>query len=209
MLMFNAPGGRVAYLRPERGGTAKAGLSFRHPEPSYDRLSRTDAERVVAERMAGAGWRVPDLLAAMPGAPDFYFDSINQVRVDRWWRGRTVLLGDAGYCGSPLAGLGTSMSLVGAYVLAGELTRARDPEQACAAYQREMADYVAGGLELPPGGMSMFAPMSRAGIRLRAFSTRMMTRWPSRQILEKQFSKAESITLNDYPSLAALPFHSS
>jgi len=40
----------------------------------------------------------------------------------QWYRGRTVLLGDAGYCGSPLAGLGTAMALVGAYVLAGELS---------------------------------------------------------------------------------------
>ncbi|GAA0422282.1 monooxygenase [Actinoplanes capillaceus] len=203
MLMYNAPGGRVAYLRPENGGTVKAGLSFRHPDPRYERLSRADAERLVSDRMTGAGWRIPELLAAMPDAGDFYFDSINQVRVDRWWRGRAVLLGDAGYCGSPLAGLGTSMSLVGGYVLAGELTRAADPERAFAAYQDAMADYVESGLELPPGGMAMFAPMSRTAIRLRAFSTRMMTRWPSRQIAERQFSKAERITLRDYPALSA------
>ena len=63
-----------------------------------------------------------------------------------------MLVGDAGYCGSPLAGMGTSMSLVGAYVLAGELAAADDPERAFAAYQREMADYVAEG-QLPPGGV--------------------------------------------------------
>ncbi|MEV8515059.1 hypothetical protein [Dactylosporangium sp. NPDC051484] len=47
-----------------------------------------EQQRVLAERMAGAGWRVPALLATMPDAPDFYFDSICQVRVDRWSRGR-------------------------------------------------------------------------------------------------------------------------
>ncbi|MDX6252239.1 MAG: hypothetical protein QOF10_5599 [Kribbellaceae bacterium] len=45
----------------------------------------------------------------------------SQVVVPEWSRGRVVLLGDAGYCGSPLAGHGTALSLVGAYVLAGEL----------------------------------------------------------------------------------------
>ena len=201
MEMYSAPGGLGAYLRPENGGTAKASLSFLHPTAAYDRVSRPEAERLLADRLSGVGWRVPSMLAAMPTAPDFYFDSLNQVRVDRWARGRVVLLGDAGYCGSPLAGQGTSMSLVGAYVLAGELAGARDPEQAFAAYQREMADYVAGGLELPPGGMRMAAPRSRAGIAVRACTMRMMTRWPSKQIAAKQFGKADAITLRDYPAL--------
>jgi 2-polyprenyl-6-methoxyphenol hydroxylase-like FAD-dependent oxidoreductase len=134
----------------------------------------------------------------MPGAPDFYFDILAQVRVQQWWRGRAVLLGDAGFCGSPLAGLGTSMSLVGAYVLAGELAAARRPEEAFAAYQQRMAAYVASGLELPPGGMRAFAPNSRLWIRARALSMRMMGVWPMKALLEKQFSKADAITLPDY-----------
>jgi 2-polyprenyl-6-methoxyphenol hydroxylase-like FAD-dependent oxidoreductase len=201
LLMYNEPGGRGAYLRPENGGTAKASFSFLHPEPSFDRAPRAEAERLITERFSGGGWRIPEMLAAMPDAPDFYFDSLNQVRVDRWWRGRVVLIGDSGYCGSPLAGMGTAMSLVGAYVLAGELAEATDPAGAFAAYQREMADYVASNINLPPGGMRMAAPRSRALIGLRAYSMRMMTRWPSKQIFAKQFTKAEAITLRDYPIL--------
>jgi 2-polyprenyl-6-methoxyphenol hydroxylase-like FAD-dependent oxidoreductase len=204
-LMFNAPGGRVAGLRPERGGTAKVSLSFRSPDPLYDGASVDEQRRVLAQRMAGVGWRVPSMLAAMPQAADFYFDSVSQVRVGRWSRGRVVLLGDAGYCGSPLAGLGTSMALVGAYVLAGELAAAPgEPAAAFAAYQGEMADYVAAGLELPPGGMSMFAPRSRAMIALRSLSMRMMSHWPMRGILAKQFGKAEAITLKTYGEAAPI-----
>jgi 2-polyprenyl-6-methoxyphenol hydroxylase-like FAD-dependent oxidoreductase len=202
-LMFNAPGGRVAGLRPERGGTAKASLSFRSPDPLYERASADEQRRVLAQRMAGVGWKVPAMLAALPQAADFYFDSVSQVRVDRWSRGRVVLLGDAGYCGSPLAGLGTSMALVGAYVLAGEIAAAPDdPAAAFAAYQGEMAGYVAAGLELPPGGMAMFAPKSRAVIALRSLSMRMMSHWPMRGLLEKQFGKAEAITLKTYGRVA-------
>ncbi|GAA4590668.1 2-polyprenyl-6-methoxyphenol hydroxylase-like FAD-dependent oxidoreductase [Actinoplanes octamycinicus] len=196
-LMYNEPG-VVAGLRPERGGTAKAHLGFREPQARYERLSPDEERRVVAERLAGAGWKVPELLRQMPDAPDFFFDSINQVHVKRWWRGRVALVGDAGYCGSPLAGLGTSMSLVGAYVLAGELATGTDPERAFAAYQETMADYVAAGLELPPGGAAGLAPHSRLMIRARATSMSMMTRWPMRQLLAKQFGKAEAITLRDY-----------
>ncbi|MEV6342500.1 FAD-dependent monooxygenase [Actinoplanes sp. NPDC051851] len=202
-LMYNEPGGRVAGIRPERGGTAKAHLSFTHPTADYERLSPEEAVRLTTERMAGCRWRVPELVAQMPGSPDFYFDSINQVHVKRWWRGRVALLGDAGYCGSPLAGLGTSMSLVGAYVLAGELATGADPERAFAAYQETMADYVADGLQLPPGGMTMFAPQGRLLIRARALSTTLSTRWPMRGLLAKQFGKADAITLTENALVSA------
>ena len=204
-LMYNAPGGRVAGLRPERGGTAKASLSFTSPHLGDDRLSVGEQQRLLAERMAGAGWKVPSLLAAMPDAADFFFDSISQVHVEVWSRGRVVLIGDAGYCGSPLAGLGTSMALVAGYVLAGELAATpSDPSSAFARYQNEMAEYVAAGLELPPGGMSTFAPQTRPMIALRSLSWRSMSHWPMRGILERQFTKAERITLKDYRVTGAL-----
>ncbi len=196
-LMYNEPG-RVAGLRPERGGTAKAQFAFREPEARFERLTRDEEKRLVTERMTGGGWKIPELLAQMPDAPDFFFDSLSQVHVKRWWRGRVALVGDAGYCGSPLAGLGTSMSLVGAYVLAGELSRAGDPERAFAAYQETMADYVAAGLELPPGGAKGLVPKSRLMIRLRGKSLSMMTAWPMRGLVAKQAGKADAITLRDY-----------
>ncbi|MCW3819688.1 FAD-dependent monooxygenase [Micromonospora sp. DR5-3] len=206
-LMYNAPGGRVAMLRPERGGTAKASLGFTSPPLDYDRRDVREQQRILVERMAGAGWRVPELLAAMPDAPDFYFDSICQVRVDRWWRGRVALVGDAGYCGSPLVGLGTSMSLVGAYVLAGELASTPDDHEASfVRYQDEMRDYVAAAMELPPGGVNGYAPQSQLMISLRALSMRMMTRWPMRQILARQFQKSDGIVLKDYAA-RRLPHH--
>jgi 2-polyprenyl-6-methoxyphenol hydroxylase-like FAD-dependent oxidoreductase len=198
--MFNAPGGRAVLVRPEAGGTAKASLSFRTREV-FDRLTREQQVRLLTERFAGVGWRVPALLAALPKADDLYFDEVSQVHVETWARGRVVLLGDAGYCGSPLAGMGTSMSLVGAYVLAGELSASSSPENAFAAYQERMAGYVAEGTRLPPGGIAMSAPNSRLVIRARAMSMRMMNHWPMRQMLAKQFGKADAITLPDYPHL--------
>nr|WP_296066946.1 FAD-dependent monooxygenase [uncultured Actinoplanes sp.] len=203
--MYNAPGGRVAGLRPERGGTAKASLSFRGVLPDDERLDRPAQMRLLAERLAGAGWKVPSLLAAMPDAPDFYFDAITAVRVPRWHRGRVVLLGDAGYCGSPLAGMGTSMSLVGAYVLAGELATGLGPAAAFAEYQTRMAAYVQDGSRLPPGGVAAFAPKSAFMIKMRALSMRSMTHRPMKSLLEKQFSKADAITLKPYAPTSTHP----
>jgi 2-polyprenyl-6-methoxyphenol hydroxylase-like FAD-dependent oxidoreductase len=138
----------------------------------------------------------------MEGADDFYFDSTSRVVVPEWSRGRVVLLGDAGYCGSPLAGHGTALSLVGAYVLAGELVEHDgDHARAFPAYQREMQPYVDQRMELPPGGLKMAMPMTATGIRLRDASTRLMTSRPFRPLLAKLAGQPDAITLKPYPAL--------
>lgn len=198
--MFNAPGGLVASARPGRlPGEVKAGLSFRSPPIAYDRRDTAAQRDLVARHFAGAGWHVPQLLRAMHEAPDFSFDSMGQVHLDRWSRGRVALLGDAGYCATPLSGLGTSLGLVGAYVLAGELAAADgDHRAAFARYDAVMRPYVARAQQLPPGGAGGFAPNSALGIRLRAASMRSMTRRPMRWILAAQFAKAGGIDLPEY-----------
>jgi 2-polyprenyl-6-methoxyphenol hydroxylase-like FAD-dependent oxidoreductase len=121
-LMHNAPGGLVASIRPGRvPGETKAGLYFRSAPIDYDPRDTARQMDILASRFSRARWEVPQLLKAMRAAPDFFFDSISQVRLDRWSSHRTALVGDAAYCPTPLTGLGTSLALAGAYVLAGEL----------------------------------------------------------------------------------------
>jgi 2-polyprenyl-6-methoxyphenol hydroxylase-like FAD-dependent oxidoreductase len=199
-LMHNAPGGRVTSARPgRRPGEIKAGFSFRSEPVSYDRRDIAGQQDLLARRFAGVGWEAAPLLAAMRSAPDFFFDSIGQVHLEHWSAGRAALVGDAGYCPTPLTGLGTSLALVGAYVLAGELAAADgDHRAAFPRYEQVMRPYVTRAQQLPPGGASGYAPRSRAVIRLRDFSTAMMTRWPMRRLLAGQFSKAGDIDLPDY-----------
>ncbi|PWW64212.1 FAD-dependent monooxygenase [Actinokineospora spheciospongiae] len=98
-----------------------------------------DAQRtLVAEAFAGGGWETPALVEAMRTAPDFYCDTMSQVHLDTWSRGRVGLLGDAAHCPSPLSGQGTSLALVGAYVLAGELAHGGG----LAGYESAMREYV-------------------------------------------------------------------
>ena len=108
-----------------------------------------DTEAQFAElekRMADDGWIRPQLLEYMRTAPDFYFDEMSQIKMDRWSKGRVTLVGDAGYCCSPLSGQGTSVALLGAYILAGELAQAiqagDDYELGFTNYQKEFQDYV-------------------------------------------------------------------
>ncbi|MFD9407502.1 FAD-dependent monooxygenase [Streptomyces sp. NPDC059989] len=107
---------------------------------------RRDPERLrqlVVEKAAALRWEGERLAKAAAEAPDFYCDAMAQIHMDHWSRGRVVLLGDAGYCPSPLSGQGTSLALVGAHVLAQELPRpGADHRAAFARYEERMRPYV-------------------------------------------------------------------
>jgi 2-polyprenyl-6-methoxyphenol hydroxylase-like FAD-dependent oxidoreductase len=122
---------------------ARAMVGFIDPDL---RIDYRDTEAQFAElerRMADDGWIRPQLLGYLRSAPDFYFDEMSQIKMDRWSQGRVALVGDAGYCCSPLSGQGTSVALLGAYVLAGELAAAGDDyELGFANYHKEFHDYV-------------------------------------------------------------------
>ncbi|GAA4724850.1 FAD-dependent monooxygenase [Phytohabitans rumicis] len=131
-------------LYPARDNTQlRVNLGFRSEPIAYDYRDVDAQRRLLAERLAGLRWETPRLLKAMWQAPDFYFDAMAQVRMDSWSRGRVTLIGDAGYCASPLSGQGTSLALVGAYVLAAELAGAGgDHRAAFDRYERRMRPFV-------------------------------------------------------------------
>ena len=76
------------------------------------------------KRFCRCGWECPRILAAMENVRDIYFDRVSQIRMDRWTKGRTALIGDAAACVSLVAGEGTGLAMAEAYVLAGELQNA-------------------------------------------------------------------------------------
>jgi 2-polyprenyl-6-methoxyphenol hydroxylase-like FAD-dependent oxidoreductase len=126
---------------------ARAMVGFMDTDLRIDYRDTAAQWAELERRMAGDGWVRPQLLEYMRTAPDFYFDEMSQIKMDRWSRGRVALVGDAGYCCSPLSGQGTSVALLGAYILAGELKAAAqdgtvDYESAFASYHREFSDYV-------------------------------------------------------------------
>lgn len=200
--IHNAPGGRVVSVRPSRDGSeTKAALSFRTPPVAQPRLDVAAQRRVLAERFADVPERFRWVVSAAATAEDLAFDSLGQVRLPGWTRGRVALVGDAAYCPTPLTGLGTSLALVGAHVLAGELASADgDHVRAFARYDEVMRPYVTACQELPPGGVRSFAPMSAVGIRVQAASMRAMTRWPLRSVMARQAAKGADVTLPDHPA---------
>jgi 2-polyprenyl-6-methoxyphenol hydroxylase-like FAD-dependent oxidoreductase len=155
-LMYQAPG-LNASMRPSHDpALCKAGLAFRSESVAYDRRILDEQRALLTKHFAGAGWQSDALLAAAAEADDFYFDAFVQVQMPTISEGRVTLAGDAGYCASPLSGMGTSLALVGAYVLAGELGTADslDAQHIKAALQRYeavMRAYINRCQDLPNG----------------------------------------------------------
>ena len=126
-----------------KSSDAKAAFLFVSKPLKFDPRDIRQQQKWVADTYSGIGWEVPRLLAEMKNSPDFYFDSISQICMDSWSKGRVALVGDAGYCPSPVSGQGTSLALVGAYVLAGELASASgDYTKAFAQYEKELRRFV-------------------------------------------------------------------
>ncbi len=206
-LLYQAPGGLNASLRPSHDpAIAKAGLAFRSEPLEYDRHDLDQQRRILVERFAGAGWECDALLAAAEKADDFYFDAFLQIHMPSWSAGRVALVGDAGYCASPLSGMGTSLALVGAYLLAGELGHASSfaPEgipTALARYESRMRPYVDTCQKLN-NTIDRYAPTTASDIAVNAAVMKWMQRWPFRPVAARLwFTTADSIELPDYPSL--------
>ncbi|WP_006244848.1 FAD-dependent monooxygenase [Mycolicibacterium tusciae] len=203
-LLYQAPGGLNASMRPSHNPSiAKAGLAFQSEPLTYDRRNVDEQRQILVDRFAGAGWECDALLAAAQEADDFYFDSFAQIHMPYWSSGRVALVGDAGYCASPLSGMGTSLALVGAYILAGELgpADALDAERIRKAFRRYgmvMRPYVDKCQDLP-NSIDRYAPKKASDIAANAAVMKWMQRWPFRPIAAKLwFGTADSIELPDY-----------
>lgn len=163
---YNAPGSRVITTRPDNVGSTRASFSFLSPDYGYEKLSLNEQKEVLKQKFADAGWQAPRILAAMENSKDVYLDGISQIKAPRWTNGRCAMVGDAAYCPTPMSGMGASLSIVGAYVLAGELSRNADHKDAFAAYEQLMRPYVEDIQNLPPGVPWVAHPKTKFGIRL-------------------------------------------
>lgn len=198
-----APGKSVGIYPVRENAEVRAMFYFNAQDVNIDRHDTARQKRLLAETFAGEGWLVPRLLNALWTTPEFFFDRVAQVRMERWSSGRVALLGDAAYCPSPMSGMGTSLALVGAYVLAGELattaTATGDYTDAFARYQREMGEAVKRAQKFADGAQRFLLPSSRAQVWMVNQVMRMMERGPFKRLMSGGVEKAaNAVTLKDY-----------
>ena len=70
------------------------------------------------------------------------------------------------FCNATFGGAGTSLALIGAYILAGELSTADDTFAALQSYQHLMRPFVAAAPQVRAEVLRLANPRTRAGIRL-------------------------------------------
>lgn len=129
-----------------------------------------EQKQLMKDLFADAGWEIDRLLTGMQDADDFYLQQIAQIKIDTWSRGRTCLLGDSAFCPSPISGMGTTVAIVGAYVLAGEMVH-HWPDHAAGfeAYETRMRPFVEKAQKLAPGAPGMANPQTQWGISILYF----------------------------------------
>jgi 2-polyprenyl-6-methoxyphenol hydroxylase-like FAD-dependent oxidoreductase len=116
----------------------------------------------------GDGWETDDVLERLQGADDLYLDTVSQIVMPSWSSGQVVLVGDAAFCVSLLAGQGSALAMVAGYVLAGELSRAgADLQEGLAAYERRLRAYIATKQAGAARFAGAFAPRTRLGLWFR------------------------------------------
>ena len=167
--------------------------------------SRDAEEQIRRTRaaFAGMGWEVPHLLDAMAQADDLYFDSVSQIRMPHWSKGRVALVGDAAFAPSFRSGQGTSLALVGAYVLAGELATHDDPQDAFAAYERIARPFVEANQALATDDNgAFFLPKTQKDIETRDHILAEITRNGTAGIFDNTKARVHNaLRLSDYASV--------
>jgi 2-polyprenyl-6-methoxyphenol hydroxylase-like FAD-dependent oxidoreductase len=186
---YNATGGRSISLRPDPHGTTRVMLSIQQPPGGEQDWDAGRQKAYLRERFADAGWQARRVLAAMDATDDFYFDVLRQVRMKHWSSGRVVLTGDAAWCATPLAGIGTTLAITGAYVLASELNRTEDVPVALAAYEQAMRPMVDDGQGVPKIGPRLMNPHSRLGINLLHGALNIASKPALRGLAAKLFAR--------------------
>jgi 2-polyprenyl-6-methoxyphenol hydroxylase-like FAD-dependent oxidoreductase len=103
----------------------------------------------------------------MKDANDLLFDSIEQVCMDRWHDGRVVLVGDAAWCSTLIAGMGVSTGLAGAELLGTLLQRYPDDlDRALNTWEARLRPYLDYYQNLARRRQGMLAPANQWQVEL-------------------------------------------
>lgn len=142
MQMYNTPGKSIM-LNAYNGKTDIIFCFLSQTEIPYDYRNMEEQKRTIVKQFEEQNWRAAELLEEIQHSDNFYFDKFCQVRMPSWTKGRVALIGDAAYCASPAAGMGASLSLDGAAVLADALEEHNgDFEAAFQTYNKKLRPFI-------------------------------------------------------------------
>jgi 2-polyprenyl-6-methoxyphenol hydroxylase-like FAD-dependent oxidoreductase len=167
-ISYTSPGRQVGRLSLRNDRTLFLFIFADEPGNLSDPDDIKTSKEVLRSQFGKIGWECPQILDAMESCSEIYFDRVSQIRMDTWFRGRVGLVGDAAFCPSLLAGQGSALAMIGAYVLAGELGKAtKSPEAAFRHYESFLHPFMLAKQKAAEKFASSFAPKTRWGLFLR------------------------------------------
>jgi 2-polyprenyl-6-methoxyphenol hydroxylase-like FAD-dependent oxidoreductase len=184
-------------------------FTFAGPEVEDTTMDDIQAQKALLRtRFGKSGWECPEIVDALDGVKELYFDRVSQIfmgpQIGSWTRNRVSLVGDAAFCVSLLAGQGCALAMTAAYILAGELHRAgRDYSTAFARYQERFAPFVLQKQKSALRFAGTFAPKSKFSMFLRNRVMNLM-KIPLVADLAAGRDLADNLTLPEYRA-AKLP----
>jgi 2-polyprenyl-6-methoxyphenol hydroxylase-like FAD-dependent oxidoreductase len=174
-LTYNLPGKQAAVYSTGGNRSAAFFIFTSSQKLSYDHHNMEEQKQILRKEFEHAAWKCPELLSKMDAAPDFYFDTVSQIRMSSWSKGRVTLAGDACDCPSLLSGQGSTLAIVGAYVLAGELKEANgNYKTAFEQYQNIFKPFLDNKQKVAQSFSKSLVPKSRFGIWVRNTFTNLM-----------------------------------
>ena len=176
---------RQATIFPDHHGGYIALLVYRAQDVGH--VAAAQRKAMLEEYYQGAGWVIPQLIAAITDATPIYLDSVTQIRMPGWSDGRVTLVGDAAHCLTLVSGQGASTAMGGAYILAEELGKAGDYRAAFAAYERRVRPFVEDKQRKAQRFAKTFVPGSRLGIQLSYLTMKLLFTPLLARFIGKQF----------------------
>ncbi|KAJ6015613.1 oxidoreductase protein [Penicillium herquei] len=206
-VIYSCPGRRSILRRWHKSTDTQVYCAFKDTSNTekFDELMKAPIEKQKkfwVEKFHDAGWETSRFLAGLDDTTNFYCQEIVQVHTDTWSRGRVVLLGDAAHCPSPMTGLGTTSSLIGAYVLAGELTQNSDDlPLTLKRYDETLRPLVNEAQDISSFNLKLMFPQSQWAINARLAALRFLCWLGIPSFLERFANDTSTWKMPHYPAL--------
>ncbi|OUJ71670.1 Rossmann-fold NAD(P)-binding domain-containing protein [Hymenobacter crusticola] len=144
-------------------------MAFLREKTSYNYRDTEQQRNIIAKQFAEQSWGTDELLEEIKAAETPYVDKFCQIKIPSWTKGRVALVGDAGYCASPAAGIGASLAVIGAGAIADALEKHEGSfELAFQAYNQTLRPFIE---EVQATALTMLSkyliPRTEEGIRKR------------------------------------------
>jgi len=197
-LMCNVPGKQAAVYAYSEKKTATFFVFASPDKLKYNHHDVNEQKQILKDEFMNMGWKCPEILSRIDSSPDFYFDSISQIKMDIWSKGRVTLVGDACDCPSLLSGKGSTLAMTGAYILAGELKQAYgNYEIAFKNYENMFKPFISKKQKSAQGFAKSFIPKSNFGIWVRNQALKLMSLSFISKLYLHQFMDKE-LTMKEY-----------